>query len=94
LALLDPPLIGARGGVHDNEFGRNAACFGQKQLALALAKMPVEVTREDELERAVWEGQIESVSEDEGRLGHPLPCDRQHPLALIESGHVPTQVAG
>ena len=55
--------------------------------------MAVEVAREDAVELAVLERQIEGVALDEGRVQCLLARDREHRLALIEADDFAAEVA-
>lgn len=86
-------FIGLTATADDHELGREAARLGDEARAVVLFEVAVEVAREEPIERAVLERQVERVALDERRAGHLLPSHIEHGAALIEAGHVAAQTA-
>src|SRR3954464_6729867 len=56
--------------------------------------MPVEVAREQPLEGAVLEREVESVALDIGGVRRLIGGDGEHLVALVEAGYLSPEVAG
>src|SRR5439155_11191849 len=100
-AIVEAPLLPTLRGVpvssdrgdHD-ELGCDAPRFGQKALALLVLEVTVEVTREDAVERPVFEREGERVSMLETRRRNLAARDLEHALAGVEADDVSAEVPG
>src|SRR6266436_5914623 len=78
-------VVGER-GVDDDELRRHAPRLAEEDAALRLLEVPVEEAREDTLERAVLERQVERVGARELDIGKPAGRELEHRLTLVEAG--------
>ena len=95
-ALLhqDRRALVANSRVHDDQLAADPAGLRQETSPLRLIKVAVEVTREDSIERAVFERQLQALRLDELGLRRLPSGDLEHRLALIEGDHFTGQVPG
>src|SRR5919204_5187874 len=91
-AVLEQPLLPflprkllPPSGVEDDELRRHAPRLGEETAAFLLVQMAVEVTREEAIERAVVERQLEGIADDVLIGCVALARDLDHARPLVES---------
>ncbi len=89
---MDGLAVLAPNRVDDDQLTPDAARLGEEARSVVLLQVPVEVAREDALERSVGERKLQCVASHERRLRDPLGDDLEHPWALVERSDVSSEV--
>jgi len=99
-AVLEPAFLpalgavaGAEDGCNDDEFVRDAPRLSEEAQSLRFLEVTVEVAREDALEHAVFERQLERIALHEASGRRLRSRDVEHSSACVETDHLAAEAA-